>query len=595
VETASDKSVSRRTAIQAAGIIGAGVVLANRSIAAAEAGMEDTDPDDVKTGVMQKKEGTPLEQFQSDESAAKVLEEANQEKLKGLSKEIDSLTTKLRSLLNAAECLKLPSQDAINEPLSSDWKQVEISNPQPADEEFSHLHVESLLDQAATLLARCITDRSEMDELTAKHVKGILELTEALSLGEILKKEIDAGIFEKDYRQACDQLKSETDRLTRSKVILSIWSTYVKDVLSDAAKKSAKLAHRAMAWFGATQSFVPPNQGGNVAYPRHPYSDKKYGGGDDKGQARTFLRTQAGVLADRSADVQQADADVFKQQEEGRKVDAENKVRSLKRQIGVESKLIDLQTERFRIRDYLLRWQARLTLESGGVLNYGKRVCAIRARIESDLAQAQKRLIQAKRGLLEVFGYTAPPVDGFGINGIDSCLHWTREAVHWLSRFSQKEQAVCAQISLRDLLKGQWDRQVGNLSLEVDIPIFDPSWRHCRLRGISAYVYDGLSVEKRLWSGALKTASEGAITMLDGTRGTVHQDKVPTVHMTRIHERSATRVADIYGMQALHNVSPFGTWKLALKPYVVVPGLDVNASLIKDIILEFSLVYRAAQ
>lgn len=139
---------------------------------------------------------------------------------------------------------------------------------------------------------------------------------------------------------------------------------------------------------------------------------------------------------------------------------------------------------------------------------------------------------------------------------------WVRQAINWLVRFSRLDQNYVRPITLKYLKKKNLAQRTGETwTFTVNEDLF-PNQRHVRLRGVAAAVVsDGA---KGLWQMEIRPPSQSFVRHLSGTRVDMDQSRVPQCYLGRVVDRSSFRDAEITGINALHNVSPFGTWKLVM-------------------------------
>jgi hypothetical protein len=189
----------------------------------------------------------------------------------------------------------------------------------------------------------------------------------------------------------------------------------------------------------------------------------------------------------------------------------------------------------------------------------------IQARFQADFTDASLRIATLKSGLKLIYAYDLVLRESEA--PFDDTLLAIRGALEWLVKFSSLEQNYVLPVSLHALPDCHWDRGLsrdqhsGSWQFTIPETLF-PSQAHVRLRGISAEVEcDG---DRSLFQCAIRVPELGSIRYLDGSTQNLDQRAVPTTRIGRVYKRDAIRPADTVGVLSLHNVSPIGTWKLAI-------------------------------
>ncbi len=432
----------------------------------------------------------------------------------------------------------------------------------PEDDDFIFLHVEPLLDQAADLLDRGIRERMQWDDLAAKATTLGLELAEYKALDAIHAEEERDGYYSNEYLASQGEAAAANGSipsLTEARNRMGLVATTISGSYNKAYN-----AHRKSAWLNGIVAYSfgdAPFKG----YVKHKWDGVDYTVSDLSIQA-------AETLADYN----------FEQAYHG----------SLSQRESLNASIVGI-TWKKGFTDLINQWngknvsfrkrrtiaarnvqdvKARAATDADGLLNYGKRLPAIRDRFQSDFRNALARLKPAAKGLNELFGYdVALPADGTSISYFDDCLNWTRDAVHWLIRYARREQSSVVTISLRELVGAGWTDALigGTLAVDIAESTFSGA-RGIRLRGVSMHYFLTATAEykPRLLRARVKVPSSGLVRRLDGSAVQVDQSMLSTCHFGRVAERESTRIPDVFGAATLHNASPIGKWTISIDGFV---------------------------
>jgi hypothetical protein len=455
------------------------------------------------------------------------------------------------------------------------------------DSDFSELHVEPLLDQAADLLDRGVRDRATYDDLAAKAMLLSLEIGEFSQLDTIHQQEEAFGIYELPYNVADAELKAEqqlqTHRGYGAAYLQWMGQAYYDAstiaALRDAAQRTAHMAGRAAFKAGSDipQYLVhewPVNSGKN----------KLYSSTHQRLAAKTTITHRLGQESD-SLLLQQAAAE------------AEARA-GQERMAGLQARLAW---------DYANRWFARWRTQvarktndiktqaaaaTDGVLNYGKRIAALRDRFQQDFRNALARLHRAQRGLEKIYGYAVPlPADPADIDYFDDCLAWTREAIDWLVRFVRREQSMVLPVSVRRLVgEAKWAAGLANRRWSFSLRRSDfERYAHVRLRGALVTVNGGSIDPATLFRIGVLPPEEGDILHLSGSWNTVPRGNLPWCETARATVRDARRNPDAIGVVAMHNASPIGDWRVTVGRSMLMNQVMDG---IEDIVIDLHVSYR---
>jgi hypothetical protein len=175
---------------------------------------------------------------------------------------------------------------------------------------------------------------------------------------------------------------------------------------------------------------------------------------------------------------------------------------------------------------------------------------------------------------------------------LDAVVLWVREAINWLVRFSRLDQNYVLPISLKNLKKKKLAerKESDNWNFTITEDLL-PNQRHVRLRGIGAAVVkeDGA---KGLWQMEIIPPRNSVMRHLSGTKVDLDQTQIPQCYLGRVVDRNSFRDAEVSGINALHNASPFGAWTLAMSHQSTY---GMKSSSLDDVQIDLHLAVRTIQ
>jgi hypothetical protein len=276
------------------------------------------------------------------------------------------------------------------------------------------------------------------------------------------------------------------------------------------------------------------------------------------------------------------------------------------RRLAFESKAtwdlkdIDFKRRRTQVARDLADYKVKLSTDPGGPFNYVEQSASRRLLFSRDFRDALARLMAAESGLQKIYAYVVPlpariqklvsdqandPNTGL----LDECVGWVRDAIAWLIRFSDTDEAYTLAVSLREQSdKDAWTKglQSGSWTFDINDSLL-PRQAHVRLRGVSAFV-EGVAQEG-VWSLRVDAPRTSSYTYLDGHRINVNQT-VPIVRLGRVGRRRDSPTYDVGGRVSLYNLSPFGAWTVSISP-VSTSGEALKD--LKNLVIDLDLAVRS--
>lgn len=465
-------------------------------------------------------------------------------------------------------------------------------------DDFQPLQVEHMLEQAAVLLERCLVERAEWNELREKAFELVLEITEFIEIDEIHQQEIAAGF----YTVASEQSRAEAQANSR-----------VTEGLAGAGEELARLREGplsggeierqtnnvgAAADVNTLELFDDHPGVAPFGYNRHGFTSR------NKSELAGIF---AGRIAGHGLEIQRQQLLVQEHGNEGQQSASEARQTGLNAKRDWDERNIDFSRRRTEVARRLADLKSKAATNTGGPLNFMERMGFLEKRFERDFHEAFTRIQAASAGLRTVYDYNVRvpgiPDDNFLKDGfVDDCILWVQNANSFISRFTQLEQSYVQPVSLRRLLNNdsEWTRIMGTPapSLEVSLPLIEddgatqnlfPSQRHVRLRGVSGFVE--VTDPAGVWQLSIVFPEEARSFYLSNRNEPISQRGLPTCRLGRVSTRESVREPDITGMVSLHNVSPFGTWRVFLSGSSTA---GVASSAVQDIIVDLHVAVRQA-
>jgi hypothetical protein len=170
---------------------------------------------------------------------------------------------------------------------------------------------------------------------------------------------------------------------------------------------------------------------------------------------------------------------------------------------------------------------------------------------------------------------------------------WLRFALEWLVSYQQLEQSYTVVLSVRDAITdAEWSKLADGTvhSFPVSTEHFK-DYENCRLRGIGAYIRGKAGIVP--WSLMIRVPQK-AIYIRNQKHYAIDQDEIPACRLGRVENQKSFRSVEICGAISLMNASPIGessssanaTWSLQ----VLSPERSgEHISDVDDIMLELSL------
>lgn len=415
---------------------------------------------------------------------------------------------------------------------------------------FRPQHLENLLNQAADLLERCVAERDRYNALRAQWFS------------------VTSDFLLKDARANAEEGRSPSFAHQWEDAQFQESSLRNEDALARAAV--------------ANLSNVIAN-GGGLANNR------------DWETARAESNRQQAAAAQVARELTLAERQLLRENPMVAGTPTENPISTLVVQQAYLRATIE---ERGRIKG---------ALELGQPLDFWTQAAQSVDRVLRDYKDAVDRLLVASEGLTSIFDYSdafvplLSAVAAGSATGLEAAVDWTREAIRWLTAFSQLDQSFTVCLSLRQALGNDWKKLADGT---YHFFAFDAGHvaghRYVRLRSLSAWArldspdFFPVACTIRLPKGATYTFESASAG--DAPSPHVSQSSVPSCTLGSVLDWRVPGPPEECGAVSLRNGSPIGhiegsagaatdaLWSVRLDRVTAGKPADIG-----DIVLKISL------
>jgi hypothetical protein len=477
-----------------------------------------------------------------------------------------------------AELYGIPAEGlATIPPIESRFK----FSPLDSDSEFNPLHLEQLLDQAASLLDRCMEERSRRDALQIEKWRLQLDLDRFFRLDNIQQRERQAGLDTLPYERAVMDGGAERSLEEYHKKAEVQRKTLMDDLLASGFNK-LMAARELSAWLASYPLKDSELSGDDATYvydgarktkPDHLFEAARLET-DQRAWEQVFT-----LLAERYGSVAAFEA-------------ARLRKESLTLTANFALADVGFRAERAQTERDVVWEQAYQAQSPGGLLNHNERIAAVERRFFADFREALARLIAVRRGFRGLYDYAPPFPEEGSVDYFDETVAWVRNAKNRLAQISLQDQNYVLALSLKDLAKSQWEAGLTSSQWTFDIPeaIFKDQ-AHVRIRGLSMTVTaqkveepeapgqkakaaqkadaPKLEVQKPegYWSARVWAPPSATVRYASGTTHELDQKSLPPCFLGRVTDRESAQQPEVTGTVAWSNTSPIGKqWRVALSP-----------------------------
>ena len=447
-----------------------------------------------------------------------------------------------------------------------------------SDADYYYLHVEPLLEHAATLLGRCAAHRSRRDALHKEKWALQLELDRFLRVDQVEERERAAGADTVEYERAILDAAAEQSIEEGRKHSGEQWKDLTTD-LAGSGWNRRMAAREQAAWVSA-----------------YPLKDGELRGDDANYTFDGARKSKPDHLFEAAR--QEADQDAWEQfysllaaryaangeSEAGRLRKESLNLLAKWALASIAFRRDKAQAERD------MRWeQIREVQAPGSLLHYHEQIAPLERGFAADFREALACLAAARRGLKELYDY-APPFPAEGAAGyFDDVASWAAAAQNAVGRASGSDQEYVLTVSVKQLAASQWEagRAASQWTFDVPEELF-AGQAHVRLRGVGVSLVGPAPPEppanakasqtkpeggkespkaEGFWTARLSVPAAGAMRTAAGTHRELDQKSMPPCVLGRVADRDSAREPEVAGVGLLHNASPIGKqWRLILSP-----------------------------
>jgi hypothetical protein len=437
---------------------------------------------------------------------------------------------------------------------------------------FNHFQVEALLSTAAQYLELSLRDINVYQEKAALAANIGLEMLHFARLDAVHRAEEASGYYDvmKEAAEA-DRVSETLSMITSSNAEQNI-NEFIQSYYTLDKINQQLVASQLVSWLGPLPHFDEPMAGAELMFSGESITPKT---ASEHFKDSAFDQSLLTLLAGQLQLGIQAD------QHQLQKLSSEAKLQARYTKEKWEKADVGFKKARTKIARNLAKIKLEAATELNGPLNFVAQLGPIRERVIRNFSDAIARIICAKRGLDELYGFPIdfpselqklvsqinsslkPEEDQFGV--FDAALIWVRNAQAWLDAIYQHEQSYVYTISLRATVGEQlWRVGLSKSEWGFELSKFDFPEQNCvRLKGVSCCIDGGVSY-KDIWLARLTIPQHANHTTLDGREVKLSQTHIKSFRVGRIQSRNDMREPDIVGVVSLHNGSPIGNWTIAL-------------------------------
>lgn len=422
---------------------------------------------------------------------------------------------------------------------------------------FSSFPVETLLQEAGTLLERCLLGRDAKMELEVRFLDFWLDYLQFLVQDQVRREQFAAGELSVPATTSAAEFQMHDRNLA------------VADAVRKGTKTAADLRQRGAASYDDRVKLAA-----ELAWLTAP----------NRIQA---VRTTAADLARntfvfdaQAAEVGHATADFAYNTHASLRTGA-------KARADFEAANVDFKRRMYEAEAATRQNRAALALVPGVGLNFGWRLQQVQKLFDEDFVDAYGRLKAAEKGLSSIFGVTAALPAATDDQALTSLVLWLRQRLTELAVLLERECRTVRVVSVDTLLAGGWAAALaaGVIEFRIDAATHFAGLKLVRLRSVQLFTRD---TTPDRWSMDVQLPQNGIVRWADGTDHPLDQGSLPRLVFGDVgsrdpsyrHGRSEARVAA--------NASPIGDdWTLTVADRSHLGSPRSNISGI-DLVLELS-------
>lgn len=449
---------------------------------------------------------------------------------------------------------------------------------------FPILHLEILIDQCQDILTKLINDRALYNDLAGRRFQLALEFHEFHRFDSLHGEEIAKGLYRHQVEREYAEYAAEVSNVDCLKMALKTLED-AQEAAFPYDKKAETSTYRSfLSWLSNAPYFrsTSPPIDYTVNWKLHPYYGKKH----DIAHAMTYDLSQIETVFRalvHNAQISQTKAALSS---------ATNRAEAHRVYWSWLLENLKLRIERIIISKELNGIKKASTTADGGALNFPEAMDQIRIRAERNITKVLSRLEAISDGAKLLFGYDRlVPDRSDGYDYLDLLWDWLQQISEFVLQRNRAEANTIVMISIQALKNDVWNagKSSGVWRIPLDEEVLGVR-EAVRLRGMS--VYPVTNEKDTLWKATVRPPVETWYN-LNGVRvthsaSTKNPASTKKLVFSRVAPWNPVRSGDVFGVNLLHNASPFGLWNVTLAG---ISPFDITPSILTDVLIELHLAY----
>lgn len=502
----------------------------------------------------------------------------------------------------AAKALYSVSPDLAQTPFSFKSSHIGADlaySTQPGDSFLRLQFAELLLDQAADLLERALSQRSDYRAAAATSFNIAAEIQSFFELDQIHLKEAAAGFYTHEAFESQDESNGLISTQNLSADLVDYLNFVLTTYLNSQAAQQNINAAQLLAWVGHLATYDIECKGANFMTYTYPNTVPE--------QPEVLAQGAAGTAALHSMFLENANWFVSAKQAHQTNLQALYQAASASTRAAWDTANVNFRLQRTQVSRRIADAKSQEYTRADGALNYALQMAELNLRFQRDFRDALVRASVAADGMRRLYGYTVPLPDsvknilsnkGVDPTAFDACLVWVRDAIAFRTAFSLVEQKYVSTFSLRQILgEGNFNagKNAGSWTFGLPDSLF-PKQYYVRLRGLNAFVSPKQNgdVDAGVWNISILPPSASYCSHVPVNGAAPHQESLVQDYVSpalcgRIGIRQSHRAPDLIGGSTFYNLSPFGQWTVTLSQ-MSTEGSKTSA--LNDVLLDLYLAAR---
>jgi len=442
------------------------------------------------------------------------------------------------------------------------------------DGKFNPFLAEPLLKEGSLLLDRCLQQRRDYQDLHTRWFEACVQIDEMFRLNDITKQEIDetdpiqTEILEADIDSSHDQIANAETNINRLQGTTPGW--HAEDIAI-----SEKINRTTRSNLAANRLQDGPMDFGDADGPHNSFGLIVSGAQYEKEIQRKYERLQLDIAQTQIASIKQS---------------ASHSKSKSEKELSLKNKLLEFRRTRNEVSRLVAIRRAKQLTKENGALNFFEQMRPIKKRFKNDLVSAWLRLKASHEGFQMLYGNSysisedfprlrniepadlqipeltdlpePPPVeddDFVGKLNFDDLVTWTQLTNTWLASILENQQQVTRSFSLKQLIDDDAVFEGGKAASEWHFRLAEQHFwnRRCvRMRTLAVQVDSGN--DRGSWNISIAPPTRAIIRQNDGVIANLMQDRIGTLFLGRVNERTYAVLPEGSSPPKLYNASPIG-------------------------------------